>query len=71
MKRNVWFTVHGEQQYEGMTPDSAEQHLPGTIEETAEGLRLRYEEPGADARPRLSRALIFRKTARCSRVLAR
>ena len=23
MKRNVWFTVHGEQQYEGMTPDSA------------------------------------------------
>ena len=48
MKRNVWFTVHGEQQYEGMTPDSAEQHLPGTIEETAEGLRLRYEEPGAD-----------------------
>ena len=48
MKRNVWFTVHGEQQYEGMAPDSAEQRLPGTIEETAEGLRLRYEEPGAD-----------------------
>ena len=48
MKRNVWFTVHGEQQYEGMAPDSAEQRLPGTIEEMAEGLRLRYEEPGAD-----------------------
>ena len=48
MKRNVWFTVHGEQQYEGMAPDSVEQRLPGTIEETAEGLRLRYEEPGAD-----------------------
>lgn len=71
MKRNVWFTVHGEQQYEGMTPDSAEQHLPGTIEETAEGLRLRYEEPGQMALPRPSRALTLRRAARCSRVLAR
>ena len=48
MKRNVWLTVHGEQQYEGMAPDSAEQRLRGTLEETADGVRIRYEEPGAD-----------------------
>ena len=48
MKRNVWLTVHGEQQYEGMAPDSAEQRLRGTIEETPDGVRIVYEEPGAD-----------------------
>ena len=48
MKRNVWLTVHGEQQYEGMAPDSAEQRLRGTLEETADGVRIRYEEPRAD-----------------------
>ena len=48
MKRTVWLTVHGEQQYEGMAPDSAEQRLRGTVEETADGVRIRYEEPGPD-----------------------
>ena len=48
MKKNVWLTVHGEQQYEGMAPDSAEQRLPGTLEETADGVSIRYEEKGAD-----------------------
>ena len=48
MKRNVWFTVHGEQQYEGLAPDSLEQRLPGTLEETADGVRIRYEERNAD-----------------------
>ena len=48
MKRNVWLTVHGEQQYEGLAPDSLEQRLPGTIEETADGVRIRYEERNAD-----------------------
>ena len=48
MKRNVWLTVHGEQQYEGLAPDSLEQRLPGTLEETADGVRIRYEERNAD-----------------------
>ena len=37
MRKNVWLTVHGEQQYEGLAPDSLEQRLPGTLEETADG----------------------------------
>lgn len=48
MRKNVWLTVHGEQQYEGLAPDSLEQRLPGTIEETAAGVRIRYEERNAD-----------------------
>ncbi len=48
MRKNVWLTVHGEQQYEGLAPDSLEQCLPGTIEETADGVRIRYEERNAD-----------------------
>ena len=48
MRKNVWLTVHGEQQYEGLTPDSSEQRLPGTLEETADGVRIRYEERNAD-----------------------
>ena len=48
MRKNVWLTVHGEQQYEGLTPDSLEQRLPGTLEETADGVRIRYEERNAD-----------------------
>lgn len=48
MRKNVWLTVHGEQQYEGLAPDSLEQRLPGTIEETADGVRIRYEERNAD-----------------------
>ena len=47
MTKNVWLTVHGEQQYEGMAPDSAEQCLQGTLEETADGVSIRYEEKGA------------------------
>ena len=48
MRKNVWLTVHGEQQYEGLAPDSLEQRLPGTIGETADGVRIRYEERNAD-----------------------
>ncbi len=48
MRKNVWLTVHGEQQYEGLTPDCLEQRLPGTLEETADGVRIRYEERNAD-----------------------
>ena len=48
MRKNVWLTVHGEQQYEGLAPDSLEQRLPGTIEETADGVHIRYEERNAD-----------------------
>lgn len=48
MRKNVWLTVHGEQQYEGLAPDSLEQRLPGTLEETENGVRIRYEERNAD-----------------------
>ena len=48
MRKNVWLTVDGEQQYEGLAPDSLEQRLPGTLEETADGVRIRYEERNAD-----------------------
>ena len=48
MRKNVWLTVHGEQQYEGLAPDSLEQRLPGTLEETEDGVRIRYEERNAD-----------------------
>ena len=48
MRKNVWLTVHGEQQYGGLAPDSLEQRLPGTLEETADGVRIRYEERNAD-----------------------
>lgn len=48
MEQRVWLTVRGEQDYEGVGKDSTEQHLPGTMEETAEGIRLRYEERGED-----------------------
>ena len=30
MKRNVWLTVHGEQQYEGMSADSSDLRVRGT-----------------------------------------
>ena len=33
MKRNVWLTVHGEQQYEGMSADSSDLRVRGTMEE--------------------------------------
>ena len=44
MKRNVWLTVHGEQQYEGMSADSSDLRVRGTMEETRDGYLLRYEE---------------------------
>lgn len=46
MKKNVWLTVHGEQQYEGLSADSSELHVHGTMERTEEGVLLRYEEMG-------------------------
>ena len=33
MKRNVWLTVHGEQQYEGMSADSSDLRVRGTMED--------------------------------------
>ena len=42
MKRNVWLTVHGEQQYEGMSADSSDLRVRGTMEETRDGYLLRY-----------------------------
>ena len=44
MKRTVWLTVHGEQQYEGMSADSSDLRVRGTMEETRDGYLLRYEE---------------------------
>ena len=44
MKKLVWLTVHGEQQYEGMSADSSELRVRGTMEATKDGYLLRYEE---------------------------
>lgn len=48
MEQQVWLTVRGEQDYAGVGKDCAEQRLSGTMEETAEGILLRYEERGED-----------------------
>lgn len=48
MKRNVWLTVHGEQQYEGMSADSSDLRVRGTMEKTSDGYFLRYEETARD-----------------------
>ena len=37
MKKLVWLTVHGEQKYEGMSADSSELRVRGTMEETRDG----------------------------------
>lgn len=50
MKRNVWLTVHGEQQYEGMSADSSDIRVRGTMEETRDGYLLRYEETDGDGK---------------------
>ena len=50
MKRNVWLTVHGEQQYEGMSADSSNLRVRGTMEETRDGCLLRYEETDGDGK---------------------
>ena len=50
MKRNVWLTVHGEQQYEGMSADSSDLRVRGTMEETRDGYLLRYEKRTGTAR---------------------
>ena len=50
MKRNVWLTVHGEQQYEGMSADSSDLRVCGTMEETRDGYLLRYEETDGDGK---------------------
>ena len=44
MKKLVWLTVHGEQKYEGMSADSSELRVRGTMETTKDGYLLRYEE---------------------------
>ena len=53
MKRNVWLTVHGEQQYEGMSADSSDLRVRGTMEETRDGYLLRYEIGRASCRERV------------------
>ena len=46
MKRNVWLTVHGEQQYEGMSADSSDLRVRGTEEKTyLIAQRCGYEDP--------------------------
>lgn len=50
MKRNIWLTVHGEQQYEGMSADSSDLRVRGTMEETRDGYLLRYEETDGDGK---------------------
>lgn len=50
MKRNVWLTVHGEQQYEGMSADSSDLRVRGTMVETRDGYLLRYEETDGDGK---------------------
>ena len=50
MKRNVWLTVHGEQQYEGMSADGSDLRVRGTMEETRDGYLLRYEETDGDGK---------------------
>ena len=42
MKKLVWLTVHGEQKYEGMSADSSELRVRGTMETTKDGYLLRY-----------------------------
>ena len=44
MKKNVWLAIHGEQQYEGMSADSSDLRVRGTMERTEDGYLLRYEE---------------------------
>ena len=50
MKKNVWLTVHGEQRYEGLSADSSELRVRGTMERTEDGFLLRYEETGEDGK---------------------
>lgn len=50
MRRNVWLTVHGEQQYEGMSADGSDLRVRGTMEETRDGYLLRYEETDGDGK---------------------
>ena len=50
MKRIVWLTVHGEQQYEGMSADSSDLRVRGTMEETCDGYLLRYEETDGEGK---------------------
>ena len=54
MKRNVWLTVHGEQQYEGMSADSSDLRVRGTMEETRDGYLLRYEETDGEGKEHTS-----------------
>ena len=50
MQRNVWLTVHGEQQYESMSGDSSDLRVRGTMEETCDGYLLRYEESDGEGK---------------------
>ena len=44
MKKDVLITVRGEQYFEGASPDETELITEGTLEQTEDGWRLRYEE---------------------------
>jgi len=44
VEQNVWLTVRGEQYFEGAPPGESELTTEGTLEMTADGLRLSYEE---------------------------
>ena len=46
MERNVWLHIRGEQEYEGLERDITELNAAGTLEQTARGFLLRYEEAG-------------------------
>lgn len=46
MEKRVKLQIRGEQRYEGLAPDSTQQELFGTMEQTERGWRLCYEEKG-------------------------
>ena len=48
MERNVWLHIRGEQEYEGLARERTELTAAGTLEQTARGFLLRYEEAGED-----------------------
>ena len=49
MERNVWLHIRGEQEYEGLARERTELTAAGTLEQTARGFLLRYEEAGEDS----------------------
>ena len=47
MKRTVTITARAEARYEGGGPERTSFRVPGTLEETARGITLAYDEPAA------------------------